>query len=132
MRRGQPMSDNNWQECRMVLRQIQNNKQSYPFLQPVDWKTLGIPDYAKIIKNPMDIGTVEKYLMSYMYSSPDEFAMDLRLVFSNAKRYNLEGSDIHKMAADLSDFFEQKWSDMVKTRGTKRAYSEECSPQPCR
>ena len=75
---------------------------------------------VQIIKNPIDIGTIEKYLMSYLYrpcytcqhdlplidvaccSSLDEFAADMRLCFKNAKRYNLEGSDIHKMAPDIS------------------------------
>jgi len=120
MRRGNPMPDADWQACRNVLRQVQQNGQAYPFLQPVDWKALGIPDYAKIVKNPMDIGTIEKYLTSYLYSSPDEFADDMRLVFSNARRYNLEGSDIHQMSIDLEAYFESRWADMLKTRGTKR------------
>lgn len=120
LRRGPPMSDEDWQRCRAVLRQVQQMPEAYPFLQPVDWKALGIPDYPKIIKNPMDIGTVERYLMSYLYSSSDEFATDMRLVFKNAKRYNLEGSDIHKMAGNLETVFEAKWADVVKTKGTKR------------
>jgi len=53
----------------------------------------------------MDIGTIERYLMSYLYSSVEEFKTDMCLVFKNAKRYNLEGSDIHKMASDLEVHF---------------------------
>merc|ERR1712196_22653 len=70
VRKGAPMADDDWQRCRGVLRQVQQSGSAYPFLQAVDWKTLGIPDYPKIIKNPMDIGTIEKYLMSYMYATP--------------------------------------------------------------
>lgn len=118
------MADDDWQRCRGVLRQVQQSGSAYPFLQAVDWKTLGIPDYPKIIKNPMDIGTIEKYLMSYMYATPEEFAQDFRLVFKNAKRYNLEGSDIHRMASDLEQHFDRVWADMVKNRGTKRPLDE--------
>lgn len=124
VRRGPPMPDADWQRCRGILRQVQQTPQAYPFLQPVDWKTLGIPDYPKIVRNPMDIGTIEKYLMSYLYSSLDEFAADMRLVFKNAKRYNLDGSDIHKMASDLEVQFESRWADMIKTKGTKRPGEE--------
>lgn len=124
IRQGPPMPDTEWHRCRGILRQVQQSPQAYPFLQPVDWKTLGIPDYPKIIKSSMDIGTIEKYLMSYLYSSLDEFAADMRLVFKNAKRYNLEGSDIHKMASDLEMQFESRWAEMVKTKGTKRPIEE--------
>lgn len=120
IRMGPPMPDAEWHQCRGVLRQVQQSPQAYPFLQPVDWKTLGIPDYPKIIKKSMDIGTIEKYLMSYLYSSMDEFAADMRLVFKNAKRYNLEGSDIHRMAVDLEMQFDSRWAEALKHKGTKR------------
>merc|ERR1719473_1137452 len=42
-------------------------------------------------------------------------------------KYNLEGSDIHKMAKDLSGFFEHKWPEMLKSRGTKRP-AEDMAP----
>ena len=29
-----------------------------PFLEPVRWKEWGLEDYPKVIKNPMDLGTV--------------------------------------------------------------------------
>jgi hypothetical protein len=40
----------------------------------------------------------------------------MRLCFKNAKRYNLEGSDIHKMASDLEVHFERTWADMLKNQ----------------
>jgi bromodomain-containing factor 1 len=129
VRRGPPMPDPDWAACRHVLRQVQQSPQAYPFLQAVDWKTLGIPDYPKIIKQPMDIGTIEKNLTSYLYSSLDEFASDMRLVFKNAKRYNLEGSDIHKMASDLEMQYEYHWKDMERSKGTKRAEPDSSSNQ---
>jgi len=30
------------------------------FREPVDWKGLGLNDYPQVIKNPMDLGTVNK------------------------------------------------------------------------
>lgn len=30
-----------------------------PFLEPVQWKEWGLLDYPKVIKHPMDLGTVK-------------------------------------------------------------------------
>jgi hypothetical protein len=47
-------------------------EESQPFLEPVDWKALGIPDYPTIIKNPMDLGTISKKLKENKYTDPWE------------------------------------------------------------
>ena len=49
--------------CLRVLRSVVNNKNSWPFLTPVDPELLNIQDYFKVITNPMDLGTVEVYLI---------------------------------------------------------------------
>jgi len=46
-------------DCLGVLEDIMAQDSSEPFNQPVDWQTLGIPDYPKIIKKPMDLGTIK-------------------------------------------------------------------------
>jgi hypothetical protein len=48
----------------------------------------GIPDYFLIVKHPMDLGTVQDKLKRNLYPTPDEFAADMRLVFSNCRLYN--------------------------------------------
>ncbi len=40
--------------------------ESLPFRVPVDWKGLGLTDYPKIIKKPMDLGTIKKKIESGM------------------------------------------------------------------
>ena len=54
----------------------------------------------------MDLGTVERKLGQSQYASIDEFASDVRLVFTNAKTYNMEFSDIHTMAKTVEAHFE--------------------------
>lgn len=50
-----------------------------------------VPNYYKIIKNPMDLNLVKRKLQlkhTQHYQSPKEFVYDVRLVFSNCAKYN--------------------------------------------
>merc|ERR1711907_279533 len=96
-----------------------DHSQAFPFLEAVDWKKLKIPDYPHIIKKPMDLGKVEKRLAQNHYASVEEFASDVRLVFTNAKTYNVEFSDIHQMAKVVESHFEEKY--MAAFKGKKRS-----------
>ena len=62
----------------------------------------------------MDLGKVERQLNMNHYNSVDDFASDVRLVFTNAKTYNIEGSDIHEMAKLVQTFFEDKFGAAFK------------------
>ncbi|CAN7023631.1 unnamed protein product [Brassica rapa subsp. trilocularis] len=57
----------------------------------------------------MDLGTIRSRLREGEYSSPLEFAADVRLTFSNSMAYNPPGNQYHKMAPDLSTYFESRW-----------------------
>lgn len=56
-----------------------------------------VPDYAMYVRKPMDIGTAKRKLEAYDYTSYHSFIEDLRLVFSNAIKYN----SVH-MESDLT------------------------------
>lgn len=47
-----------------ATRNLKRNKNAFPFLKPVDAVALGVPDYYRIITEPMDLGTVEARLQS--------------------------------------------------------------------
>lgn len=85
--------------------------ESAPFAEPVDWKQLGLLDYPALVKKPMDLGTIrvramlvilcicypnciniqDKILMKG-YSSADDIAGDIRLVWTNCMTYNQVGA----------------------------------------
>lgn len=78
-----------------------------PFLFPVDYKTLGIPDYPKIITQPMDISTVEKKLKDHEYTAYAQFEDDIKLIWKNALKYNPSNSAIYPMTIEIQRFFEK-------------------------
>ena len=50
------------QDALNLIDTISQDANAMPFLEPVDWKGLGLDDYPQIVKNPMDLGTVSENL----------------------------------------------------------------------
>ncbi|KAK1354747.1 hypothetical protein POM88_048003 [Heracleum sosnowskyi] len=94
-------------KCGAILRKLMHHKNGWVFNKPVNAVALRLPNYHKIIKRPMDLGTVKSKLGEGVYGTPLDFAEDVRLTFDNAILYNLEGDDVHTMATVLLDLFEK-------------------------
>ena len=77
------------------MNNLQNHKWAGPFLRPVDPVALNIPDYFSIIKQPMDLGTIQKNIENHILTSKEEFAAAVQLVFSNAVLYNKPQDDVY-------------------------------------
>lgn len=97
-----------------VMKAVWKHHFSWPFQQPVDAKKLNLPDYHKIIKQPMDLGTVKKRLENNYYWSAKEAIQDLNTMFSNCYVYNKPGEDVVVMAQTLEKVFLQKLEAMPK------------------
>ncbi|KAF7638864.1 hypothetical protein Mgra_00001673 [Meloidogyne graminicola] len=93
-----------------VLKQAKNHKHAWPFLRPVDSIKLGIQDYHKVIKRPMDLGTIEKRLKNMYYYSAQECMKDIMQIFNNCYIYNPPEYGVYKMAKELEHFILMKIS----------------------
>ncbi|XP_059628261.1 transcription factor GTE6 [Cornus florida] len=95
-----------------ILRQITQHKWAWPFMHPVDVEGLGLHDYYEVIDRPMDFSTIKNQMETKDgtgYKNVQEICADVRLVFTNAMKYNDERSDVHVMAKTLLEKFEEKW-----------------------
>ena len=81
---------------------------AWPFYEPVDAESLGLPDYHDIIKQPMDLGTVRTKMDNLQYRSPGSFAADVRLMFTNCYKYNPPDHGVVRKARKLQDVFEMR------------------------
>nr|XP_043619140.1 transcription factor GTE4-like [Erigeron canadensis]XP_043619141.1 transcription factor GTE4-like [Erigeron canadensis] len=99
-----------YRSCNSLLQRLMKHKHGWVFNEPVKAKLLGLHDYFDIIKHPMDLGTVKSRLAQNFYKSPNEFADDVRLTFHNAMTYNPKGQDVHVMAENLLNIFEERWA----------------------
>ena len=75
-----------------ILNNLKKNKNSAPFLFPVDPIALGCLDYYSYIKEPMDLATVEQNLKNFAYSTHIQFATDVRKIWNNSFMYNAKGN----------------------------------------
>ncbi|KAE8585175.1 hypothetical protein XENTR_v10021235 [Xenopus tropicalis] len=97
---------------KVVMKSLWKHQFSWPFRQPVDAVKLGLPDYHKIIKQPMDMGTIKKRLENNYYWSALECMQDFNTMFTNCYIYNKPTDDIVLMAQSLEKMFLQKVAQM--------------------
>uniref|UniRef100_A0A3P8TB64 Bromodomain containing 3 n=1 Tax=Amphiprion percula TaxID=161767 RepID=A0A3P8TB64_AMPPE len=96
----------------VVIKSMWKHHYAWPFYQPVDAVSLGLPDYHKIITSPMDMGTIKKRLENNYYWSASECMQDFNTMFTNCYIYNKPTDDIVLMALALEKIFLQKVASM--------------------
>ncbi|KAK1396017.1 hypothetical protein POM88_005880 [Heracleum sosnowskyi] len=99
------LKDVEMRKCGVILEKLMNHKDGWVFNEPVDVVGLGLADYHRIVKRPMDLGTVKLKLDIGLYENSLDFADDVRLTFQNARLYNGEGDDVYTMATVLLHMF---------------------------
>ena len=103
------MSEEALRKMGKLINYLMSRQDSGPFREPVDWKNLDLYDYPKIVKKPMDLGTVKRKLERSQYSNANECAADIRLIWTNCKTYNADGSDFYLLAESFSKRFEDRY-----------------------
>jgi hypothetical protein len=99
--------------CNEILKEVLGKKHAnyaWPFYKPVDTSLPELKDYKKVVKTPMDLGTVKNKMEGRDYSSHLDFASDVRMIFTNCYKYNPPESEIVGMARKLQDVFEMKYA----------------------
>ena len=116
-----------------IIDMLMRRPDSVDFREPLDWRGLGLRDYPKVIKKPMDLATVKLNIKGYR--TMNDCADDIMLIWSNCKKYNGEGSEYYSLADRFSTLFlelfnkarfDPSWHKTEK-RGRDADQSEEAS-----
>ncbi|TRY52785.1 Bromodomain containing protein [Cryptosporidium tyzzeri] len=86
-----------------VLLQLKELQDSEAFLEPVNWKKLGLDDYPDIVKNPMDLKTIGKKIKANFYTKAEQFWADIDLIWYNCQLYNHESSEVYQQSIRMQD-----------------------------
>lgn len=102
----QPRHGPNYNQLLHLLNDMQNHASAWPFNHPVNSEE--VHDYYEVIKEPMDLSTMERKLEADNYATPEEFIKDAKLVFDNCRKYNNETTPYAKSANKLEKFMWQQ------------------------
>ncbi|KAK0134229.1 E3 ubiquitin-protein ligase TRIM33 [Merluccius polli] len=120
----QGLSPEDQRRCERLLLYAFCHELSVGFREPVP---SSVPNYYKIIKQPMDLKKVKKKLQvrsSQQYRSAQDFVSDVRLVFHNCSKYN-EMSRIIQVYDEEKQINTQVNSEMATSGKTVSDYFEE-------
>ncbi|CAI5742990.1 unnamed protein product [Peronospora destructor] len=109
-------------KCLKIVQCLQSHPFSKQFLFPVE----NVPLYTRVVKQPMDLSTIENKLKKGAYIVDSNivadgvndldstlFADDIRLMWSNCKLFNDDGSGIARVADILSAGFERLYKESI-------------------
>ncbi|KAK3309591.1 histone acetyltransferase-like protein [Chaetomium strumarium] len=102
----QPRHGPNYNQLLHLLNDLQNHPSAWPFLVPVNKDE--VLDYYDVIKEPMDLSTMETKLEADQYNTPEDFIRDAKLIFDNCRKYNSETTSYAKSANKLEKFMWQQ------------------------
>ncbi|KZM22097.1 Histone acetyltransferase [Ascochyta rabiei] len=118
-----PRHGPNYNQLLHLLNDMQNNSNAWPFQQPVNKDE--VLDYYDVIKEPMDLATMEEKHEKDLYPTPEDFIRDAKLIFDNCRKYNNESTPYAKAAGRLERFMWQQirnipeWSHLESELGGK-------------
>ena len=99
------------QYCDQLLNCLLRNPHLKPFKQKVDPEKEGVPDYYKIIKNPMDLSLLKERLYTGLITSVQQFKQELDLIWENCFTYNGADSKYAKLAKQVKIIVDKVWSE---------------------
>ena len=105
-----PRHGPNYNALLHLLNDMQNNSNAWPFQQPVNKDE--VLDYYDVIKEPMDLATMEEKHEKDLYPTPEDFIRDAKLIFDNCRKYNNESTRYAKSANRLERYMWQRIRDI--------------------
>ncbi len=117
-RRNNPIYKECMKACSQIWKELTKPKYKHlnaAFMQPVDPVAHGAPNYYQVIKRPMDLSNIKAKLDDSAYHDQEDFADDIRLMFSNCMTYNQPGNHVYQCAQDLEKVFLDKWQKAQDT-----------------
>uniref|UniRef100_UPI00358DE281 transcription initiation factor TFIID subunit 1-like isoform X2 n=1 Tax=Myxine glutinosa TaxID=7769 RepID=UPI00358DE281 len=83
----------------IVTQKMMAVPECWPFHHPVNKKF--VPDYYKVIEEPMDLETLRKNISKHKYQNREQFVHDVTLILNNSNKYNGAESSYTKTAQDI-------------------------------
>ncbi|XP_057734493.1 transcription factor GTE12-like [Arachis stenosperma] len=102
-------------QCWVILKRLMVGRDGWAFNKTLDPKKLGIlgNNCESVLLKPIEFEEIDSKLHKFVYSEPDDFANDMRLLFSYGFMYP-QRDQIHRVARKFSESFEITWKDLME------------------
>ncbi|CAK8536899.1 unnamed protein product [Lathyrus sativus] len=105
-----PMECVKRRQCWLILKRMMVDRDGWDLKDP---PKIAMVDKSESKSKAIGLKDIERKLR--LYATPDEFASDIRLVFSNAMRMYPPRNHIYRIAKKFSENFELKWKSLKDT-----------------
>ncbi|KAI9319673.1 Bromodomain-containing protein [Dichotomocladium elegans] len=95
-----------YNQMRHLVSELRENANSWPFIDAVNPDE--VTDYYDIIKDPMDLTTLEMNVENDKYMTMDDFVKDAQKIFDNCRLYNAESTNYARCANRLEEYFNER------------------------
>ncbi|KAA0201313.1 hypothetical protein HAZT_HAZT007454 [Hyalella azteca] len=96
------LTNKDYTELKKLAKTLVAHKNAWPFLDAVDPSE--VPDYYKVVRQPMDLRTIERRVKDHHYNRLADFVGDIILLLDNCRLYNPPNSSFVSCAATLESF----------------------------
>ncbi|WVQ76401.1 hypothetical protein IAR50_006067 [Cryptococcus sp. DSM 104548] len=118
-------SDPQLQWANRVIKSLEATTKYYAivshFLYPVEQLVAQLPDYATVIKRPIDLNHIKQKLGEGVYDDVQQVDEDIRLMASNAMKFNPVGHEVHTSATQLLQVWDEKWRTLPPKADTRES-----------
>lgn len=76
---------------------------------------LNIPSYFDVIKQPMDLSTIQEKLNQGLYDDVQGVHSDIKLMIRNCHVFNPPGTPVHACGSELDKIWKEKWKVIQST-----------------
>lgn len=97
-----------------VISNLKKSNASQNFRIPVDHVALKIPTYPDIVKEPMDLGTIDNKLKQQTYPSVSSFTRDFQLIVDNCVAFNGKEHTVTQQAFKMQTSFNNQMANLPK------------------
>ncbi|RYR04753.1 hypothetical protein Ahy_B06g084528 [Arachis hypogaea] len=107
-------------QCWVILKHFMVERDGWTFNKTLDSKKLGIlgNKYESVLLKPIAFEDIESKMHKFVYSGSDEFANDMRLLFSYGFMYP-QRDQIHRVARRFNESFKITWKALTEKWSTE-------------
>ncbi|CAJ2670222.1 unnamed protein product [Trifolium pratense] len=110
IKKNKPMEHYKRMQCWVIVKRMIEGRDGWALKESLDLKFLkGLEKNKSKVQKAIGLKDIEAKLKSY--STPDEFAKDMRFVFSQGLLYHPRHI-VHRIATKFSETFENKWKSL--------------------